>query len=188
MIIRRQRVSYWLPNLCCVTERTAALIFCRGLADAFAKHALKLTRETGGTVAMLMNVSGLCDPMRHDFYVGQPPAVIYALDECICWPYGDPSRATTSITRQRYVWIVWKAGHEGPTHLTLALDPTAPKLAGYPMRADNALLAMERQRWAISGPTRKGCRELRLSPAPDTCVVLHLGCASGHRLTMRMPR
>lgn len=88
----------------------------RGLADAFAKHALDLTAETGGTVAMLMNLSGLCHPMRHDFYVSRPPAVIYALDECVCWPYGDPSRATTSIAKQRYCWIVWKAGNLGPTH------------------------------------------------------------------------
>ena len=87
----------------------------RGLADAFAKHALKLTRETGGSVAMLMNLSGLCHPLRHDFYVSQPPAVIYALDECTCWPYGDPARATVSIAKQRYCWIVWKAGHRGPT-------------------------------------------------------------------------
>lgn len=89
----------------------------RGLADAFAKHAIALTRETGGTVAMLMNLSGLCHPMRHDFYVGQPPAVVYCLDECICWPYGDPARATTSIAKQRYCWIVWKHGHTGPTVL-----------------------------------------------------------------------
>lgn len=88
----------------------------RGLADAFAKHALDLTAETGGTVAMLMNLSGLCHPLRHDFYVSQPPAVIYALDECTCWPYGDPSRATTSIAKQRYCWIVWKHAHVGPTH------------------------------------------------------------------------
>jgi hypothetical protein len=87
----------------------------RGLADAFAKHAINLSRETGGTVAMLMNLNGLCHPLRHDFYVSQPPAVIYALDECICWPYGDPARATTSIAKQRYVWIVWKHGHEAPT-------------------------------------------------------------------------
>lgn len=88
----------------------------RGLADAFAKHALKLTRKTGGSVAMLMNLSGLCHPLRHDFYVSQPPAVIYALDECVCWPYGDASRATTSIAKQRYCWIVWKHEHVGPTH------------------------------------------------------------------------
>ena len=87
----------------------------RGLADAFAKHALNLSRETGGTVAMLMNLSGLCHPLRHDFYVSQPPAVIYALDECICWPYGDPSRATTSIAKQRYCWMVWKHDYDGET-------------------------------------------------------------------------
>jgi hypothetical protein len=89
----------------------------RGLADAFAKHAIALTRETGGTVAMLMNLSGLCHPLRHNFYTGQPPALVYCLDECICWPYGDPSRATTSIAKQRYCWIVWKHGHEGGTQL-----------------------------------------------------------------------
>ena len=89
----------------------------RGLADAFAKHAIRLTRETGGTVAMLMNLAGLCHPLRHDFYVGQPPSAVYCLDECICWPYGDPSRATTSIAKQRYCWMVWKHGHDGPTEL-----------------------------------------------------------------------
>jgi hypothetical protein len=56
----------------------------RGLADAFAKHAIQLTRETCGTVAMLMNLSGLCHPLRHDFYTCQQPAVVYCLDECIC--------------------------------------------------------------------------------------------------------
>lgn len=87
----------------------------RGLADAFAKHAIKLTAETGGTVAMLMNLSGLCHPLRHDFWTAYPPAVIYALDECICWPYGDPARARTAIAKQRYCWIVWKHGHRGST-------------------------------------------------------------------------
>lgn len=89
----------------------------KGLADAFAKHALALTRETGGKVAMLMNITGLCHPLRHAFYENQPPAVIYCLDECICWPYGDASRATTAIGKQRYCWIVWKPGHRGPTQI-----------------------------------------------------------------------
>lgn len=89
----------------------------RGLADAFAKHAIALTRETRGTVAMLMNVAGLCHPLRHDFYVSHPPALIYCLDDCTCWPYGDPQRATRTIGQQRYCWIVWKHGHLGPTVL-----------------------------------------------------------------------
>ena len=87
----------------------------RGLADAFVSHALKLTRETGGTVAMLMNLAGLCHPIRHDFYIQNPPAVIYGLDECTCWPYGNPRRTTTSIAKQRYCWIVWKHQHTCPT-------------------------------------------------------------------------
>lgn len=89
----------------------------RGLADAFISHALRLTRDTGGTVAMLLNLAGLCHPLRHDFYVANAPAVVYALDECTCWPYGDPARATVSIAKQRYCWVVWKAGHRGPTRL-----------------------------------------------------------------------
>lgn len=89
----------------------------KGLADAFVKHALRLNRDTGGTVAMLMNVQGLCHPLRHAFYVSSPPAVVYALDECVCWPYGDPGRATTAIGKQRYCWMVWKPGHSGPTAL-----------------------------------------------------------------------
>lgn len=87
----------------------------RGLADAFAKHAIELTRETGGSVAMLMNLSGLCHPLRHDFWIKHPPAVIYALDQCTCWPYGDPARATTGIAKQRYCWIVWKHDGQGLT-------------------------------------------------------------------------
>lgn len=79
----------------------------RGLADAFAKHALKLTADTGGKVAMLLNITSLCHPRRHEFYVAHPPAAIYALDECVCWPNGDPRQATTTIAQQRYCWVVW---------------------------------------------------------------------------------
>lgn len=79
----------------------------RGLADAFAKHALKLTAETGGSVAMLMNINGLCHPLRHHFYTEQPPTTVYALDDCTCWPYGDPRAATAAISKQRYCWIIW---------------------------------------------------------------------------------
>ena len=87
----------------------------RGLADAFVTHALRLTRETGGKVAMLLALQSLAHPLRHAFWTGHPPAVIHALDECQCWPYGDPAKATTAIGKQRYVWVVWKPGHKGPT-------------------------------------------------------------------------
>lgn len=86
----------------------------RGLADAFVKHALELTKPTGGTVAMLLAIQSLAHPMRHGFWTGHPPAVIYALDDCQCWPYGDPAKATTAIGKQRYCWVVWKP-HSGPT-------------------------------------------------------------------------
>lgn len=87
----------------------------RGLADAFAKHAIDLTAKTGGKVAMLMNLAGLCHPLRHDFYVSQPPKIIYALDECRCWPNGKPQSMDTSIAKQRYCWIVWDHGYRGLT-------------------------------------------------------------------------
>lgn len=87
----------------------------RGLADAFVAHALKLARPHGGTVAMLLAIQSLASPLRHAFWTGNPPTVIYALDDCQCWPYGDPARATTAIGKQRYVWVVWKLNHTGPT-------------------------------------------------------------------------
>jgi hypothetical protein len=80
----------------------------RGLGDAFAIHALNLTRETGGTVAMLLNLASLCHPKRHAFWINHPPSVIYGLDELVCWPEGDPSQARSSTVQQRYCWVVWK--------------------------------------------------------------------------------
>lgn len=85
----------------------------RGLGDAFAKHALDLTRETGGTVAMLLNLASLCHPKRHELWVNNPPSAIYALDELVCWPEGDPAYATRFTNQHRYCWAVWKPGHVG---------------------------------------------------------------------------
>jgi len=85
----------------------------RGLADRFVGRALNLTRQTGGKVAMLLNMSSLCNPSRHSKFINEPPAVIYALDDCTCWPCGDPKLATRSIIQQRYCWAVWKPGHTG---------------------------------------------------------------------------
>jgi hypothetical protein len=85
------------------------------LADAFISHALRLTRATGGKVAMLLALQSLAHPMRHRFWTAHPPSTIYALDQCQCWPYGDPSRATTAIGKQRYCWVVWRHGHQRPT-------------------------------------------------------------------------
>lgn len=89
----------------------------RGLGDAFVKHALDLTRETGGSVAMLLNLASLCHPKRHELWVNHPPAVIYALDELTCWPDGDPERAGRFTGTHRYCWAVWKPGHTGRSQL-----------------------------------------------------------------------
>lgn len=88
----------------------------KGLGDAFVRHALALTRQTNGKVAMLLALQSLAHPIRHDFWIETPPTGIYILDDCQCWPYGDPAKATTSIGKQRYCWAVWDASkREGKT-------------------------------------------------------------------------
>lgn len=80
----------------------------RGLGDAFVLHALDLTKVTGGSVAMLLNLSSLCHPKRHSLWVGHPPSVVYALDQLHCWPEGDPSLARPATATHRYCWVVWR--------------------------------------------------------------------------------
>ncbi|MCB1510391.1 MAG: hypothetical protein KDJ36_05765 [Hyphomicrobiaceae bacterium] len=87
----------------------------RGLADAFLRHALELTAATGGKVAFLCAIQSLCHPLRHGLYTANPPAVIYALDDCQCWPNGVPQPASSAIAKQRYCWMVWLHGHQGGT-------------------------------------------------------------------------
>ena len=79
-----------------------------GLADRFIRKSLALTAKTGGKVVMLLNLSSLCDPSRHHSYIARPPARIYALDDCICYPNGDPSLAGPYTRRHRYCWMVWE--------------------------------------------------------------------------------
>jgi hypothetical protein len=86
-----------------------------GLADDFVQHALMLTRKSQGRVAMLLNIASLCHPARHERFVQHPPSVIYALDECVCYPLGDPARASTYTLAHRYAWVIWDHGHEGET-------------------------------------------------------------------------
>lgn len=84
-----------------------------GLADQFVTHALRLVEPTGGSVAMLLNLSSLCHRMRHDLWVSRPPAAIYALDELTCWPCGNTSAVGFTPGKQRYCWVVWRPGHVG---------------------------------------------------------------------------
>ena len=86
----------------------------RGLADSFVRHALSLTRETGGSVAMLVNLASLAHPRRHDLFVRNPPAMVYVLDELVCHPNGIPSTsANSSYAEHRYCWLMWKPDHAG---------------------------------------------------------------------------
>lgn len=80
-----------------------------GLADAFLRQALRMIAETGGTVAMLLNIQSLCHPKRHSSFIKRPPRAIYALDDCICWPNGNPQLATRHTKNHRYCWALWDA-------------------------------------------------------------------------------
>ena len=86
-----------------------------GLADAFVRQALHFAAQTGGRVAMLMNIASLCHPSRHGSFVRKPPSVIYALDDCVCFPLGDPALASRYTLQHRYAWLIWDQGHEGET-------------------------------------------------------------------------
>src|SRR5262245_5027062 len=78
-----------------------------GMADKFIGRALMLTRQTGGKVAMLLDLASLCHPDRHSKFVSSPPTAIYALDELVCVPNGDRSRIPFMRgAGRRYCWIV----------------------------------------------------------------------------------
>lgn len=84
-----------------------------GLADDFVEHALALTAQTGGKVAMLLNLASLCHPSRTDRWRKRPPARIYAIDDIVCWPAGY-RRPHAGFFKQRYCWAVWTHDHSGP--------------------------------------------------------------------------
>ena len=84
-----------------------------GMADKFVQKALAFTADTGGRVAMLLNIASLCHPRRHDDFTRRPPSVIYALDECVCFPLGEPARATAHTNKHRYAWLIWDHAHTG---------------------------------------------------------------------------
>lgn len=85
-----------------------------GLADAFVRQALLLTRETGGKVAMLLNLASLCHPGRTAKWQKTPPARIYAIDDVVCWPEDRYGPAPNYFKRHRYCWAVWTHDHNGP--------------------------------------------------------------------------
>ena len=87
----------------------------RGSADEFITHALAMTRQTGGSVAMLLNLVSLCHPLRHELFAQNSPAAIYAFDNLICYPNGVYNARIARANNCRYCWVVWKHGHVGGT-------------------------------------------------------------------------
>lgn len=86
----------------------------RGLADRFVLKALELAATTEGKVAMLLDLSSLCQVERTAFWRKHVPARIHAVDGIDCWPKHKPRPAERFMTR-RYCWVVWDPAHVGPT-------------------------------------------------------------------------
>lgn len=85
-----------------------------GLADAFIERSLAFTRESGGKVAMLLNLTSLCHRSRTAWWRTHPPARIYAIDSVVCW--SEPDRAPPRhFAANRYYWAVWTPDHVGPS-------------------------------------------------------------------------
>ena len=86
-----------------------------GLADAFIEQSLHFAAETGGTVAMLLNLASLAHRTRTRWWREHPPARLYAIDDIVCWPEHRYGPAPTPFTRHRYFWAVWTPDHSGPS-------------------------------------------------------------------------
>jgi hypothetical protein len=85
----------------------------RGLADAFMLKALSFTHETGGKLALLLNLSSLCHAGRIALWQRVNPSRIYAIDSVVCWPENHYGPAPEAFTRHRYCWVVWSPEHQG---------------------------------------------------------------------------
>ena len=78
------------------------------------RKALTLTQETGGKVAMLLNLASMAHEARTPRWRKTPPARLYAIDGVVCRP--DPETTPPKhFTEHRYCWAVWEPGHFGPS-------------------------------------------------------------------------
>lgn len=86
-----------------------------GLADAFITKSLGFAAETGGSVAMLLNLASLAHRTRTRWWREHPPARLYAIDDVVCWPEHRYGPAPSHFTKHRYFWAVWTTDHQGPS-------------------------------------------------------------------------
>ena len=85
------------------------------LAEPFVRHALSLTYEARGKVAMLLRHEWDTAAGRHDLFQGAPFAKKITLLQRPRWFEG-----TTGSPRHAYAWFLWDWAHEGAP--TLAWD------------------------------------------------------------------
>lgn len=89
-----------------------------GIGDKFVGQSLKITKSTGGKVAMMLNLASLASRFRTAKWRNDPPARIHVMDDLVCWPNGNASGAGLSIVQQRYCWVVWSPDRLDGTRLT----------------------------------------------------------------------
>jgi hypothetical protein len=88
------------------------LPYGRGLGDAFVKHAL--TRETGGTVAMLLNLPSLCPSDTSCGSTLRRPSSMRSTNSCT-GPKVIPRKRAASRWFIATCCVVWKSGSQSAT-------------------------------------------------------------------------
>lgn len=77
----------------------------------FVKHSLEIVKE-GSKVAMFLKILFLEGKTRKEFFLENPPKVIYvASGRLNCAKNGDFDKYTTGAVC--YAWFVWKKGYKG---------------------------------------------------------------------------
>ena len=88
--------------------------YALGLPESFIRHALHLANPVAGSVAMLIPLTRLANPLGIALWLTHPPAAVHILDELVCQPDGRPVITNPQL---RFCWCVWRPSFTGPTTL-----------------------------------------------------------------------
>lgn len=81
------------------------------LAEKFVRHALKLTEDDGGKVAMLLPHAWDTAKSRRDLFEQEPFKIKYVLTKRIRWGNLEQKAAGPSMN---HAWFVWDWKYSGP--------------------------------------------------------------------------
>ena len=124
----------------------------RGIGDQFVGQALRITRQTGGKVAMLLNLGCLAHPTRTSKWRNDPPAAIHIMDDLVCWPNGNRRQAGRYIAEHRYCWIVWTHEPHSGTKVTWL---RMADFRGQGSRADSSAFRLYARRLVFPDPAHR---------------------------------